>query len=129
MYDLVTESPSLKGRDELSRIALRRFREAVNWQTSELLGLVNLRTVLGRCYDQMHGVLDSEDAEIADRLGVRAHINLTTMKGGVVQAFLKESLSSVEGLPWALQPTPLPQLSARRFQGGYTFGGPGCGQG
>jgi hypothetical protein len=113
VIDRGTENPPIKGLDELARIAVRRFRDAVNWQSREDVGGASLRTVLRRCHDQMHGLLDPDDAKIAERLGVRAHINLTVMKGGVVQAFLRESLVQTEGLPWTLAPTPLPQLSAR----------------
>jgi hypothetical protein len=113
MLDPATENPGPEGRDGLARIAVRRFRDAVNWQAREDLGGASVRTVLRRCHDQMHGILEPEDARIAEHLGVRAHMNLTAMKGGVVQAFLRESLLQTDGLPWTLAPTPLPQLSAK----------------
>ncbi|MDR1079452.1 MAG: hypothetical protein LBQ79_00435 [Deltaproteobacteria bacterium] len=110
-YDSGTDKPDVKAQDNLSRIAVARYREAVNWQGTELVGGRSLRQTLRECYDQSNGVLSPKDREVAELLKVNAHVNLTAMKTGVVQAFLMESLVSADDLPWVLAPTPVPQLS------------------
>jgi hypothetical protein len=110
-YDNGTTDVSVDAQDNLAKIVIQRYREAVTWQSSELLGRTSLKTVLRQCYDQAHGILDPKDREIVDSLGVKAYINLTAMKTGVVQAFLLESLVSADALPWVLEPTPIPDLS------------------
>lgn len=113
MYDYArTIEINSKASDKLADIVVQRFNEAVRWQMSERVGDDNLRGILKNCYDQYSGILSCEDQEVADALGVDPKVNLTAMKGGVVQAFLAESLIQGASLPWTIQPTPIPDLSA-----------------
>jgi hypothetical protein len=108
----VTKVP-LKAKDKLADLVIKRYQEAAAWQSSERVGGKSLRTVLSDCYSQANNILPAEDREAAKALGVEGHVGLTAMKGGVVQAFLMESLVSADGLPWTIKPTPIPDLSKR----------------
>jgi hypothetical protein len=111
MFEYGATEVTVKARDRLADLVIRRHREAVSWQASEHVGGKSLRTVLRECYEQANGMMSPEDFEIAEALGVNAYVGLTAMKGGVVQAFLMESLVAADGLPWSVKPTPVPELS------------------
>lgn len=102
-----------KSVDKIARIALTRFNEAVRWQGMERVGGKPLRAVLRECYDQYNGILSPRDKEIADEIGVDAYVNLTAMKSGLVASYLLESLVQPTEIPWALEPTPRPDLSSQ----------------
>jgi hypothetical protein len=110
-YDSGTTDPDVTARDNLAKVVVLRYREAVNWQGTELVGNRSLRRCLRECYDQSNGVLSPDDREMVEHLNVNAYVNLTAMKAGVVQAFLLESLVAADELPWVLAPTPMPELS------------------
>jgi hypothetical protein len=113
-YDYGNADLTEKGRDKLARTVIRRFRESVTWASSERVSGKSLHRALNECHDQINGILDPGDREIAKTLGVEnAHINLTAMKCGVVQAFLQETLQPIGELPWTISPTPIPDLSER----------------
>jgi hypothetical protein len=111
MFDYGTTDVTVEARDRLADLVMRRYRDAVGWQSSEIVGGAPLRRVLQECYEQANAALPAEDREMAEDLGVTAYVGLTAMKGGVVQAFLTESLVTADGLPWRISPTPLPSLS------------------
>jgi hypothetical protein len=115
-YDHGTTNPEVKSQDELARITIRRYREAAIWRGSERIGDRSLRRVLDDCYNQVNGIMDPHDREMAELLKVKAYVNLTAMKTGVVQAFLQESLVQSDGLPWVIKPTPIPTLSDQSMQ-------------
>lgn len=98
---------------KLARTVLLRYREAVMWAASERVGQYSLSTTLSNCYEQFNGILSADDAEVIQTLGVGAYMNITSMKVDVVQSFLRESIIQDEILPWVIQPTPLPELSAQ----------------
>lgn len=98
--------------DRIANITLTRFNEATRWQQSELIGGKPLRAVLRDCYDQYNGILSARDREIADAIGVDAYVNLTSMKAGLVQSYLLEALVQSNQIPWVIEPTPIPSLSA-----------------
>lgn len=103
-------------QDKLAHITLRRFNEAVMWQARERIGKYTVRETLRNCYDQLHGIMSCEDQEIADALGVDAYINITATKVDIVASFLSEALVQIEGLPWLVKPTPIPDLSEAGMQ-------------
>jgi hypothetical protein len=113
MFDYGATQVTVEAKDKLADLVLKRYREAVMYQSAELVGGDSLKQVLGECYRQANGILDPADRETVSVLGVDAYVNLTAMKGGVAQAFLMESLVSTDGLPWSIRPTPLPDLSDR----------------
>jgi hypothetical protein len=113
MFDYGSSQATVAPGDKLADLVLKRYREAVMYQSAELVGGDSLKQVLGDCYRQTNGILDPRDRQAAEVLGVDAYVNLTAMKGGVVQAFLLESLVAAGGMPWAIKPTPLPDLSER----------------
>jgi len=98
-------------KDNIARITLERYRSATLWQKSERVGEKSLRTVLQECYDQINSIMSCAEREQAEALRVNASINLTAMKVGVVHAFLSEALIQPDLLPWAISPTPIPDLS------------------
>jgi len=116
MYEPVSEeikSPK-KSVDPIANITIERFNEAVRWQSQErVYGDLSLRQTLQNCYDQFNGHLSPEDQQIVDELGVDAYVNLTSMKACTVQSFLTETLVQPNTLPWAIEATPLPELSIR----------------
>lgn len=101
-----------RAHDPIAHITLQRFNEAVDWQSVEKVGNGSLRTVLRQCYDQYNGILSCEDKEIVEALGVDAYVNLSGMKAGLVQSYLLETLIQAGAIPWTVQPTPVPSLSA-----------------
>jgi hypothetical protein len=111
LYDSGVTDPDVRARCNIAKIVIARYREAVTWQGSERLGEHSLRQVLRNCYDQSNGIMDPGDREVAELLNANAYVNLTAMKTGVAQAFLVESLTPPDALPWVLEPTPLPELS------------------
>ncbi|MDR1872029.1 MAG: hypothetical protein LBS60_08980 [Deltaproteobacteria bacterium] len=113
MFDYGTTEVTVQAKDKLADLVMKRYREAVAWQSIELVGSKCLKTVLEECYQQANSILSPRDREVVEELGVDAYISLTAMKGGVIQAFLIESLVSADGLPWTIKPTPLPDLSER----------------
>lgn len=113
IYDYASEDIEIPAasHDKLANITLSRFRDAVRWQSSELVGGKSLRHVMRDCYDQYNGILSPADREIADAIGVDAMVNLTAMKSGLVQSYLLESLVQANQIPWTISPTPVPTLS------------------
>jgi hypothetical protein len=111
MFDYGSSQVTIKSKDKLADLVLSRYRNAVAWQSTEMVGGESLRQVLAECYQQANGILDPRDQKMVEALGVDVSINITAMKGGVVQAFLMESLVSADGLPWSIKPTPIPDLS------------------
>lgn len=113
IYDYASEDIEIPAasHDKLANITLSRFRDAVRWQSTELVGGKPLRQVMRDCYDQYNGILSPADREIADAIGVDAMVNLTAMKSGLVQSYLLESLVQANQIPWTISPTPMPSLS------------------
>lgn len=112
MFDWgTTQNLAKNAKDNIARITLERFRSATMWQGSERVGDKPLRRVLEECYDQMNSMMSCEEREQAASLQVNASINITAMKVGVVHAFLSEALIQPDMLPWAITPTPIPDLS------------------
>jgi hypothetical protein len=111
MFEYASSEVTVRARDRLADLVMRRFRAAVAWQSQELVGRVSLRDCLAQCYEQANGVVSAEDRASAESLGVEAHVGITAMKAGVVQAFLMESLTAADGLPWLVKPTPVPDMS------------------
>ena len=112
MFDFgTTQKLSDKSNDKLAKLVLDRFRSAVLWQEIERVGDVSLQTSFRRCYEQYHGLWAPEDKARVEKLKVDARVNLTAMKAGVVQGFLTETLLQPDSLPWAISPTPIPDLS------------------
>ena len=109
-YGKTVDVPS-KSLDSIANITLRRYNEAVLWQSQERVGSCSLRETLRNCYDQFNGILSCRDQEIVEAIGVDAYVNLSAMKAGVVQAFLLETLVQSDSLPWVISPTPVPSLS------------------
>ena len=113
IYDYASEDIEIPAasHDKLANITLSRFRDAVRWQSAELVGGKTLRHVMRECYDQYNGLLSPADREIADAIGVDAMVNLTAMKSGLVQSYLLETLVQANQIPWTISPTPVPDLS------------------
>lgn len=113
IYDYATEDIDIPAAslDKIANITLSRFRDAVRWQSTELVGGKPLRQVLRECYEQYNGILSPADREIAEAIGVDAYVNLTAMKSGLVQSYLLETLVQANQIPWVISPTPLPDLS------------------
>jgi hypothetical protein len=111
MYDYGNADISEKGRDELAKLVVRRYREAVQWASTEHVGRASLRRVLCECHNQLHGILSPEDQKIAEDLGNDVNMNLTAMKCDTVHAFLLEMLTPQDELPWTISPTPIPDIS------------------
>jgi hypothetical protein len=81
-----------------------------------LVGNKSLKQVLRDCYEQANSILSPVDRQNAEETGIDSYVGVTAMKGGVVQAFLMESLVSADGLPWSIKPTPIPDLSEQGRQ-------------
>lgn len=114
IYDYASDGLELPAasQDKLARITLTRFNDAVMWQGSELIDGKPLKTVLRECFDQYNGIMSARDKELADAIGVDAYVNLTAMKSGLVQSYLIENLVQAGQVPWTIEPTPRPDLSA-----------------
>lgn len=112
MYDYATDEKLTEDvAEELAKTTLHRFRSAVLWQGSEMVGGKSLKTVMRECYDQYNGILSCRDREVAEALGVDAYVNMTASKVNVTRAFLGESVLQEDRIPWTISPTPNPILS------------------
>lgn len=114
IYDYASDEIEIPSEsyDKLAHITLSRFRDAVQYQGSELVGGKPVRTVLRECYEQYNGILSPRDREIVDAIGVDAYVNLTAMKSGLVQSFMQETMIQSNAVPWVITPTPNPELSS-----------------
>lgn len=100
--------------DPIANTVIKRFNEAVAWQQAgERIGGKSLRQVLTECYEQYNGILSPSDQEIANAVGVNAYVNICASKCDLVHEYLAESIVQNGDIPWVVNPTPLPTLSAR----------------
>jgi hypothetical protein len=113
IYDYASDEITIPSEsyDKLAHITLSRFRDAVQYQGSELVGGKPVRSVLRECYEQYNGILSPRDREIVEAVGVDAYVNLSAMKSGLVQSFLQETMIQSNAIPWVISPTPNPELS------------------
>lgn len=107
------EDVSSKAIDPLSHAVMQRYQGAVFWQSSEQVNGKSLRAVLQECWEQQNSVLSCDMQERAEALGVNIHVNLTTLKADIANAFLNNALTSTANaeVPWVIQPTPRPDIS------------------
>ena len=107
------EDVPAKAESHLAAATMQRFNAAVGWQSTERVNGRPLRTVLAECYDQVNSIPSCDMQERAEALGVDVHVNLTTLKADIANAFLNDALTSSGNvdLPWIIQPTPRPDIS------------------
>lgn len=98
--------------DLLAHIVLSRVNDMLLWRHREQVGGKSLSTVMTECHNQRNGILSCEDQEIANEVGVNAYINLTGLKASALDAWLMNILGEATELPFTVEPTPVPELSA-----------------
>ncbi|EJC1635192.1 hypothetical protein MX803_003211 [Escherichia coli] len=102
-----------KAHDPLANVTAQRWNAAVQWRAREQIGGKSLRTVLRECYEQREGILSSEDAEIADELGIDIYVNISALKVSALTSWLRDLLLNTPELPFVISPTPIPDLSEK----------------
>lgn len=99
--------------DPLAAIVSQRWNQAVMWRSQEKCGDESLATVLRNCYEQRNGILAPNDRELVEEIGVNAYVNLSDLKVSALVAWVRDLLINTPELPFTIDPTPIPDLSAR----------------
>jgi hypothetical protein len=98
--------------DPLAALVMTRFYDAQRVRTSTKLGNTPLDQVLRQCWEQYHGVQDCKTAELVESTGVDLNLNLTQLKAGALQAWMRDILLGSLDFPWTINASPTPTLSA-----------------
>jgi hypothetical protein len=102
--------------DPLASIVSERWNSAIMWRSQERVGGHSLNTVLRQCYEQREGILDAEDAAIAEELGVDLYVNISGLKVSALVSWMRDLLINTPEMPFTIDPTPIPELSDRARQ-------------
>ena len=97
--------------DPLAALVLTRFYDAQRVRTTTRLGDKSLDQVLRECWEQYHGVSDCNTAELVAATGVDIKLNLTQLKAGALQAWMRDILLGSFDFPWTVSASPIPSLS------------------
>ena len=99
--------------DPIAKMVNERFTRAREWRAQEMIGQFTVEQTLLNCYNQYHGIPDCDEAELLDRLNTNVKISLTKHKVDVLVAWTRDLLGSANTSPFLVEPTPIPDLSAR----------------
>lgn len=95
-------------RDKLAHMVKSDFDAAVRHRNNHKFGDKTASQVLNECYSQYYGEVDCRIKEV---FGDMPSINLTQLKVSALNAWLRDLLFGSGGVPFAIEPTPVPELS------------------
>lgn len=95
-------------RDKLACMVKDDFDMAVRHRNIHKFGDKTASQVLKECYDQYYGAID---CKIAAAFPGMPSINLTQLKVSALNAWIRDLLFGSGGVPFAIEPTPIPELS------------------
>lgn len=95
-------------RDKLAHMVKADFDMSVRHRNNHKFGDKTASQVLQECYDQYYGVVA---CKIAEAFPGMPSINLTQLKVSALNAWIRDLLFGSGGAPFAVEPTPVPELS------------------
>lgn len=95
-------------RDKLAYMVKRDFTLAAQHRNAYNFGDGTANEILQRCYSQYYGEVP---CDIKEAFGDMPSINLTQLKVSALNAWLRDLLFGSGGIPFVLEPTPVPELS------------------
>lgn len=95
-------------RDKLAQMVKADFDMSVRHRNNHKFGDKTASQVLQECYDQYYGTVD---CKIAEAFPGMPSINLTQLKVSALNAWIRDLLFGSGGTPFAVEPTPVPELS------------------
>lgn len=95
-------------RDELAFMVKSHFDAAVLYRKQHKFGDFTADEVLNNCHNQYYG---SIPCEIQQAFPGMPSLNLTQLKVSALNAWLRDLLFGSGGVPFTLEPTPVPEMS------------------
>lgn len=95
-------------RDKLAYMVKSDFDGAIRHRNTHKFGDKTASQILQECYDQYYGTVD---CKIAKAFPGMPQVNLTQLKVSALNAWIRDLLFGSGGTPFAIEPTPVPELS------------------
>lgn len=99
---------TLEIQDHLARRVKQDFDAAVRHRNTVSFGDATADEVLHRCYNQYFGEIP---CDIKKAFGNMPSVNLSQLKISALNAWLRDLIFGSGGIPFAVEPTPVPELS------------------
>lgn len=94
--------------DSLAFMVKNDYDVAVKHRNMHKFGDFTASEILNQCHDQYYGAIPCDIAEV---FGNMPQINLTQLKVSALNAWLRDLLFGSGGVPFTLEPTPIPELN------------------
>lgn len=95
-------------RDKLAYMVKSDFDMAIRHRNTHKFGDKTASQVLQECYTQYYGEVD---CKIKEAFPGMPQVNLTQLKVSALNAWIRDLLFGSGGVPFAIEPTPVPELS------------------
>jgi hypothetical protein len=109
---LATETPAPKSSllDPVADLVRERYQRARHWRAADRIGRYTVEQALQNSYRQYQSILDPRDTELVEASGIDLDISIMKHKTDVQVAWMRDLLLNSADAPFAINPTPLPQL-------------------
>lgn len=107
-YNIKLKKDGMTGHDRLARLILERFQSSVQFKNSKMIAgcsVATWETKLRKAYDKEYS---KDDKDVVK--GENFYFGLINLKVNATTSWLYDLLASEEDQPFALKPTPEPEL-------------------